>query len=98
MMKFIVLLLLLLPLPVQAEVYIDLGLSYFRDIDVVSSVSRSFNEFELTLSVNHTLAVDQVVPLLRVGYLKYGWAVEWEYKGVPDLNIQTINIFHRWEF
>lgn len=98
MMKFIVMLLLLLPLPVQAEVYIDLGMSYIKDIDVVSSISRSFNEFELTLSVDHTLEIDMVVPLLRVGYLKSGWGVEWDYIGTPKINIQRINLFHRWEF
>jgi len=82
----------------NAEVYLDLGFTYVDDVNVVSSTRLRLLGHDVTAEVNHTLEVDNFVPMIRIGYMYKGFAIEYDTIGVPDLVIPRINTFYRLKF
>ena len=98
MFKYLALLVLLVPFHAHSGFYIDLGLTYIDDVDVVSSGRVDLFGYEVTAEYTHNLEVEGLVPMLRVGYNHKGWVLEYDTIGSPDVMIPRINGFYRFEF
>ena len=98
MKHILVLLVLLFSTNATADVYIDLGLTYIDNVDVVSSGRVDLFGYEVTAEYTHNLEVESLVPMLRVGFIHKGWAIEYDTIGSPDVMIPRINGFYRFTF
>ena len=98
MKTVLVLLVLLFNNNATAGAYIDIGLTYIDNVDVVSSGRVDLFGYEVTAEYTHNLEVEGLVPMLRVGYNYKGWVIEYDTIGSPDVMIPRINGFYRFEF
>lgn len=98
--RFIIIVALLIygiisPGKVHAEVYIDIGLAYIDEVDVVTRGKVNLGGFVVEAEYTSSLEVKDWVPMLRVGFIHNGWAIEYDTIGAPSLYIPRINIFYR---
>lgn len=82
----------------QAGVYLDLGLSYVDEFGVIERGSVTFGNYTISAEVSATVDVQDLVPMVRFGYLWRGFGIEYDTIGVPNQDFSRINIFYRWEF
>lgn len=101
--RFIIIVALLIygiisPGKVHADVYVDIGFTYIDEIDVTTSGRLEI--FGQTVEAEYTtsLEVKEWVPMLRVGFIHNGWAIEYDTIGAPSLYIPRINLFYRVQF
>lgn len=79
----------------HAEIYIDIGIAYIDEVDVISKGKVNLGGFVVEAEYTTRLEVDDWVPMLRVGFIHKGWAIEYDTIGAPSMYIPRINLFYR---
>ena len=108
--RFIIIVALLMygivgPTKVHADVYVDIGITYIDDVDVITSGRVDLFGYVVEAEYTSNLIVEGYVPMLRIGYtyrgdvgIFNGLSVEYDVIGSPSVMIPRINMFYRFEF
>jgi hypothetical protein len=79
----------------RADVYVDIGMAYIDTVDITTSGRVNLFGYEVEAEYTTRLEVEDWVPMLRVGFIHNGWAIEYDVIGAPSQFIPRINLFYR---
>ena len=82
----------------EAGAYMDFGVGYMKGIEITKSASVTFDDYTISAEAKLEAPQDTGHFMFRGGYKHKGWHLEYETKGIPGLHIDSVNLYHRWEF
>lgn len=108
MRLFLIIILLVLHMSgksAHADVYVDVGVAYIDEVDVITSGRVDLFGYEIEAEYTSNLVVEGYVPMLRVGYtyrgdvgIFNGLSIEYDAIGSPSVMIPRVNVFYRFTF
>lgn len=99
-MRIVIFLLMFFSAPVYAGVYLDLGITYIDEFNIVQRATINFNDdYLIEAELTSSLKVKAWVGMFRAGYIfENGIAIEYDSIGTPDAYLRRANIFYKLEF